>query len=148
MSAAEEIVVLAAEQPIGAAAFGAATADEAQDAVDVSYWQPRILVSTIIGYAMYYFVRKNITVAMPEMEASGISKVQLGTFLSVHGVLYGVSKFTNGMIGDRVHIAYRFEGVEDGEPYVVEQHLCCVLAGDVIEHADLLCSGFRPRDRD
>ena len=32
--------------------------------------------------------------------------------------------------------------------YVVEQHLCCVLAGDVIEHADLLCSGFRPRDRD
>jgi hypothetical protein len=51
-------------------------------------------------------------------------------------------------IGDRLHIAYRFEGVEDGEPYVVEQHLCCVLAGDVIEHADLLCSGFRPRNRE
>jgi hypothetical protein len=51
-------------------------------------------------------------------------------------------------IGDRIHIAYRFEGVEDGEPYVVEQHLCCVLAGDVIEHADLLCSGFRPRNQD
>lgn len=50
-------------------------------------------------------------------------------------------------IGDRLHIAYRFEGVEGGEPYVVEQHLCCVLAGDVIEHADLLCSGFRPRKR-
>jgi SnoaL-like protein len=50
-------------------------------------------------------------------------------------------------IGDRVHIAYRFEGVEDGEPYVVEQHLYCVLAGDLIEHADLLCSGFRPRNR-
>jgi sugar phosphate permease len=103
MSAAEEIVVLGAQQPIGAPAYDSTGADQAQDAVEVSYWQRRILVSTIIGYALYYFVRKNITVAMPEMEASGISKVQLGTFLSVHGVLYGVSKFTNGMIGDRVN---------------------------------------------
>jgi hypothetical protein len=30
-------------------------------------------------------------------------------------------------IGDRSHIAYRFAGVEDGEPYVVEQHLYCVV---------------------
>jgi hypothetical protein len=50
-------------------------------------------------------------------------------------------------VGDRLHVAYRFEGVEDGEPYVVEQHLYCVLAGELIERADLLCSGFRPRDR-
>ena len=50
-------------------------------------------------------------------------------------------------VGDRLHIAYRFEGVEDDEPYVVEQHLFCVLAGGVIERAHLLCSGFRPRDR-
>ena len=48
-------------------------------------------------------------------------------------------------VGDRVHVAYRFEGVEDGKPYVVEQHLNCVLVGDAIESADLLCSGFRPR---
>ena len=51
-------------------------------------------------------------------------------------------------VGDRLHVAYRFEGVEDGEPYVVEQHLFCTLAGGVIEGADLLCSGFRPRDRE
>ena len=50
-------------------------------------------------------------------------------------------------VGDRLHVAYRFEGVEDGEPYVVEQHLYCVLDGSVSERADLLCSGFRPRDR-
>ena len=50
-------------------------------------------------------------------------------------------------VSDRLHIVYRFEGVEDGEPYVVEQHLFCVLAGGVIERAHLLCSGFRPRDR-
>jgi hypothetical protein len=50
-------------------------------------------------------------------------------------------------VGDRLHVAYRFEGVEDDEPYVVEQHLFCVLAGGVIERAHLLCSGFRPRER-
>jgi hypothetical protein len=41
--------------------------------------------------------------------------------------------------------SYWFEGVEEGEPYVVEQHLNCVLADGVIERANLLCSGFRPR---
>jgi hypothetical protein len=51
-------------------------------------------------------------------------------------------------VGDRLHVAYRFEGVEDGEPYVVEQHLYCMLTGGIIERADLLCSGFRPRDRE
>jgi SnoaL-like domain len=51
-------------------------------------------------------------------------------------------------VGDRLHVAYRFEGVEDGEPYVVEQYLCCALAGDLIARADLLCSGFRPRSRE
>lgn len=51
-------------------------------------------------------------------------------------------------VGDRLHVAYRFEGVEDGEPYVVEQHLYCTLTGGAIERADLLCSGFRPRDRE
>jgi SnoaL-like domain len=52
---------------------------------------------------------------------------------------------TVGEVGDRLQVAYRFEGVEDGRPYVVEQHLCCVLSGGLIERADLLCSGFRPR---
>jgi len=47
-------------------------------------------------------------------------------------------------IADRFHIAYRFEGVEDGQPYVVEQSLYCRLHADLIERADLLCSGFRP----
>lgn len=29
------------------------------------YRQKRILVSTIIGYALFYFVRKNFSIAMP-----------------------------------------------------------------------------------
>jgi hypothetical protein len=48
-------------------------------------------------------------------------------------------------VGDRVHVAYRFEGVEEGEPYVVEQQLYGTLQNGKIAHADLLCSGFRPR---
>ena len=47
-------------------------------------------------------------------------------------------------VGDRLHVAYRFEGIEDGQPYVVEQHLYCTVTSGVIERADLLCSGFRP----
>ena len=31
-------------------------------------WQRRVLLSTIIGYATFYFVRKNLSVAMPIME--------------------------------------------------------------------------------
>jgi hypothetical protein len=48
-------------------------------------------------------------------------------------------------VGDRVHVAYRFEGVEEGEPNVVEQQLYGTVEDGKIAHADLLCSGFRPR---
>lgn len=49
-------------------------------------------------------------------------------------------------VGDRSHISYRFAGVEDGERYIVEQNLYCTVRDGKIERADLLCSGFRPRD--
>ena len=48
-------------------------------------------------------------------------------------------------VEDRVHVAYRLEGVEEGETYVVEQQLCGTVQDGKIAHADLLCSGFRPR---
>ena len=47
-------------------------------------------------------------------------------------------------VGDRLHLSYRFAGVEEGEAYVVEHHLFCTISGDKIQRADLLCSGFRP----
>jgi sugar phosphate permease len=68
------------------------------------YWQLRTLVGTIFGYALFYFVRKNLSVAMPAMEQTlGIGKSQLGLFLTLHGLLYGVSKFANGFAGDRLN---------------------------------------------
>jgi ketosteroid isomerase-like protein len=48
-------------------------------------------------------------------------------------------------VADRLHVSYRFEGVELGEPYVVEQQLFCEISDGTISRADLLCSGFRPR---
>jgi OPA family glycerol-3-phosphate transporter-like MFS transporter/OPA family sugar phosphate sensor protein UhpC-like MFS transporter len=68
------------------------------------HYRPRILLWSIIGYAMFYFVRKNLSIAMPVMgEQLHITKTDLGLFLTLHGVIYGVSKFVNGFIGDRVN---------------------------------------------
>src|SRR5262245_59014443 len=67
-----------------------------------AYFQPRILIWTTIGYGAFYFVRKNLSVALPVMGKSlGIGKADLGLFLTLHGVLYGISKFANGVIVDR-----------------------------------------------
>jgi OPA family glycerol-3-phosphate transporter-like MFS transporter/OPA family sugar phosphate sensor protein UhpC-like MFS transporter len=67
-----------------------------------SHWQKLVLVFTITGYATFYFVRKNLGFAMPIMSKElGIDKVAFGTFLSLQGVLYGVSKFANGFLADR-----------------------------------------------
>ena len=76
------------------------------DQVDALYtrWQRRILISSIIGYALFYFVRTNLAVAMPEIgKQAGVTKAQLGLFLTLHGVIYGVSKFVNGFLGDRLN---------------------------------------------
>src|SRR5207247_4445329 len=45
-----------------------------------------------------------LSVAMPYLEHGlGIRKTQLGLFLTLHGLLYGVSKFANGFLGDRAN---------------------------------------------
>jgi OPA family glycerol-3-phosphate transporter-like MFS transporter/OPA family sugar phosphate sensor protein UhpC-like MFS transporter len=68
------------------------------------YWQTRTLIGSMVGYAAFYFVRKNLSIAMPAMEHDlGISKAELGLFLTLHGLLYGVSKFVNGFWGDRAN---------------------------------------------
>jgi OPA family glycerol-3-phosphate transporter-like MFS transporter/OPA family sugar phosphate sensor protein UhpC-like MFS transporter len=63
-----------------------------------------VLLSTIVGYALFYFVRQNLPMAMPAMNQTlGINKQNLGLFLTLHGLLYGVSKFANGFLGDRAN---------------------------------------------
>ena len=50
------------------------------------YWQTRTIIATMVGYALFYFVRKNFSLAMPGLEADlGISKTSLGIFLTLNG---------------------------------------------------------------
>ncbi|MDR0956392.1 MAG: MFS transporter [Endomicrobium sp.] len=63
------------------------------------YWQIRTLLATWVAYAVFFIMRKSISMAMPGMQADlGISKSQLGVFLTLHGVVYGLSRFVNGFI--------------------------------------------------
>lgn len=67
-----------------------------------NYWQWRTIVILMIGYALFYFVRKNLSMAIPAMEAElGITKVQLGIFMTLNGIIYGASRFFNGYLADR-----------------------------------------------
>lgn len=77
------------------------------------YWQKRILITSLVGYAFFYLVRKNISFAMPGIKAQlGLTKADLGLFLTLHGVIYGVSKFVNGFVADRVNARwYMFVGL-------------------------------------
>jgi OPA family glycerol-3-phosphate transporter-like MFS transporter/OPA family sugar phosphate sensor protein UhpC-like MFS transporter len=82
--------------------------DVITDPTDVArayrFWRSDILVSSIVAYALFYFVRKNLSVAMPVMEEQlGITKSSLGLFLTLHGLIYGLSKFGNGIVGDRAN---------------------------------------------
>ena len=68
------------------------------------YWQWRVIICSMIGYAMFYFVRKNFSFAIPLLnEQYGISNASFGAILSIAGIIYGVSKFINGIIGDRTN---------------------------------------------
>ena len=69
-------------------------------------WQLRSIIGTMIGYAIFYVVRKNLSMAIPGMEADptlGFTKTDLGIFLTLNGVVYGLSKFLNGFVGDSVN---------------------------------------------
>ncbi|MDR2464303.1 MAG: MFS transporter [Holosporales bacterium] len=66
------------------------------------YWRFRMMFSMMLGYAAFYFVRQNLSFAMPLMEADmGLSKTELGQIASIFGVIYGLGKFISGILGDR-----------------------------------------------
>ena len=70
-------------------------------------WQLRTIIATMVGYALFYFVRKNFSLAMPGMEADlGISKTSLGIFLTLNGLIYGLSRFLNGFLADRLNARF------------------------------------------
>jgi MFS transporter, OPA family, glycerol-3-phosphate transporter len=67
----------------------------------------RILESTFIGYATFYFVRNNLPVVSKEMgQALAYSKSQIGDLLALTAIAYGVGKFAMGAWSDRSNPRY------------------------------------------
>ena len=63
-------------------------------------WQ--VFLGIFLGYAAFYLVRKNFSLAMPLLEETmGITKTSLGFALSLNAFAYGLSKFIMGGISDR-----------------------------------------------
>src|SRR3954464_12071139 len=79
-------------------------ADAAQVDATYRYWRTRILYSSFLGYAVFYFCRVNISMAIPQMQAElGYSKAQLGLVASALQLTYGLGKFGNGILADRAN---------------------------------------------
>ncbi len=65
-------------------------------------WQFRTILVSMIGYAIYYFVRKNFSLAMPGLTAEyGISNTSFGIVIGIGSLVYGFSRFVNGFIVDK-----------------------------------------------
>ncbi|MCE5293072.1 MAG: MFS transporter [Chlamydiales bacterium] len=84
---------------------------EVQDPEEIkkkySYWRIRVFYSMFVGYAFYYFTRKSFTFAMPTLiQDLGLDKSDLGILGSIMAITYGLSKFVNGIIGDRSNPRY------------------------------------------
>lgn len=73
------------------------------DRIDPAYkklrWQ--VFLGVFIGYAGYYLVRKNFSLAMPDLIEQGYSKADLGWAISGVSIAYGLSKFLMGNVSDR-----------------------------------------------
>ena len=66
-------------------------------------WQLRIIIVTMIGYAIFYFVRKNFSLAMPGLTAEyGISNKSFGWMIFAGSLVYGFSRFANGYLVDKI----------------------------------------------
>lgn len=80
----------------------------AAEKVDAEYsrlrWQ--VFMGIFIGYAGYYLIRKNFSLAMPDLLARGYDEAQLGFALSGVSLAYGISKFVMGYVSDRSNARY------------------------------------------
>ena len=66
--------------------------------------QWRFILCSMIAYSFFYLTRKNLSMAQPGMLEEGvISTYALGTIMTVHGVIYGCSRFVNGFWADRLN---------------------------------------------
>lgn len=62
-------------------------------------WQ--VFIGIFIGYAGFYIVRKNFSMAIPALAPFGFEKGELGVVLSMNAIAYGFSKFLMASVSDR-----------------------------------------------
>ncbi len=61
----------------------------------------RVFMGIFIGYAGFYIVRKNFSMAMPDLANFGFEKGELSIVLSMNAIAYALSKFLMGSVSDR-----------------------------------------------
>ena len=62
-------------------------------------WQ--IFLGIFFGYAGFYLIRKNFSLAVPYLVEQGFSRGDLGVAMSAVAIAYGFSKFLMGLVSDR-----------------------------------------------
>ena len=66
--------------------------------------QWKFIFCSMIAYSFFYLTRKNLSMAQPGMLEEGVISIYaLGTIMTVHGVVYGCSRFVNGFWADRLN---------------------------------------------
>lgn len=67
-------------------------------------YRVRVMVALFVGYASYYFTRKNLPGATAALTADlHYSNTQLGLLGTLLYVTYGIGKFVNGVLGDHAN---------------------------------------------
>ncbi|SMF52410.1 MFS transporter [Pseudobacteriovorax antillogorgiicola] len=85
------------------------TSHQISPEVDKSYryWRIRVMYSMMIGYATFYFVRKNISMVTKSItDEFGFSNTEWGVVLSTATIAYAISKFASGILADRINPKY------------------------------------------
>ena len=78
------------------------TAGEVKKRFDSLRW--RVFASITIGYAFYYIIRQSYSVIKKPLIASGIvTPAEVGIIGSVFFITYGLGKFTNSFLSDRMN---------------------------------------------
>ena len=82
------------------------------DKIDSVYsrlrWQ--LFIGIFVGYAGYYLVRKNFSLAMPYLIEQGFSRGDLGVALAAVSIAYGLSQFLLGSVSDCSNPRYFLSG--------------------------------------
>lgn len=79
-----------------------------EEQIDSTYkhYRLKVFLGIFFGYAAYYLLRKNFSLAIPELLKQGFTKGELGLAFSAVSLSYGISKFVMGNVSDRSNAKY------------------------------------------